>query len=66
LVILNDIPVTGTITFLIFFEVEVFPELPCESVIMRNPVKGFIRKLTPEESKKYEDREERLKKEGKK
>jgi len=39
---------------------------PVKATIMRNPVKGFIRKLTPEESKKYEDREERLKKEGKK
>jgi len=39
---------------------------PVKSTIMVNPVKGFIRKLTPEESKKYEEREERLKKEGKK
>ena len=39
---------------------------PVKATIMVNPVKGFIRKLTPEESKKYEDREERLKKEGKK
>jgi len=39
---------------------------PVKTAIMRNPVKGFIRKLTPEESKKYEEREERLKKEGKK
>ena len=39
---------------------------PVKDTIMRNPVKGFIRKLTPEESKKYEEREERLKKEGKK
>ena len=39
---------------------------PMKATIMVNPVKGFIRKLTPEESKKYEEREERLKKEGKK
>jgi len=39
---------------------------PVKMSIMVNPVKGFIRKLTPEESKKYEEREERLKKEGKK
>ena len=39
---------------------------PVKETIMVNPVKGFIRKLTPEESKKYEEREERLKKEGKK
>ena len=39
---------------------------PVKMAIMVNPVKGFIRKLTPEESKKYEEREERLKKEGKK
>ena len=39
---------------------------PVKSAIIRNPVKGFIRKLTPEESKKYEEREERLKREGKK
>ena len=38
---------------------------PVKSAIMRNPVKGFIKKLTPEESKKYEEREERLKREGK-
>ena len=38
---------------------------PVKSTIMVNPVKGFIRKLTPEESKKYEEREERLKREGK-
>ena len=38
---------------------------PIKTRIMVNPVKGFIRKLTPEESKKYEEREERLKKEGK-
>ena len=39
---------------------------PVKATIMVNPVKGFIRKLTSEESKKYEEREERLKKEGKK
>ena len=39
---------------------------PVKMSIMVNPVKGFIRKLTPEESKKYEEREERLKKEGEK
>jgi len=39
---------------------------PVKMSIMVNPVKGFIKKLTPEESKKYEEREERLKKEGKK
>ena len=39
---------------------------PVKATIMVNPVKGFIRKLTPEESKKYEEREERLKREGKK
>ena len=38
---------------------------PVKSTIMVNPVKGFIKKLTPEESKKYEEREERLIKEGK-
>jgi len=38
---------------------------PVKMAIIRNPVKGFIRKLTPEESKKYEEREERLKREGK-
>ena len=39
---------------------------PVKMAVIRNPIKGFIRKLTPEESKKYEEREERLKKEGKK
>ena len=38
---------------------------PVKMEIIRNPVKGFIRKLTPEESQKYEEREERLKREGK-
>ena len=37
-----------------------------KSTVIRNPVKGFIRKLSPEAVKKYEEREERLKKEGKK
>ena len=39
---------------------------PVKSTIIRNPVKGFIRKMSDEEVKKYEEREERLKKEGKK
>jgi hypothetical protein len=39
---------------------------PVKSTVIRNPVKGFIRKLSPEAVKKYEEREERLKKEGKK
>ncbi len=38
---------------------------PIKMAVMRNPVKGFIKKLTPEESKKYEEREQRLIKEGK-
>ena len=38
---------------------------PVKMAVMRNPEKGFIKKLTPEESKKYEEREERLIKEGK-
>ena len=38
---------------------------PVKMAVMRNPVKGFIKKLTPEESKKYEEREQRLIKEGK-
>ena len=38
---------------------------PVKMAVMRNPVKGFIKKLTPEGSKKYEEREERLKREGK-
>ena len=39
---------------------------PVKSAIIRNPVKGFIRNMEQEEVKKYEEREERLKKEGKK
>ena len=35
-------------------------------LFIKNPVKGFIRKMSDEEVKKYEEREERLKKEGKK
>ena len=34
--------------------------------IIKNPVKGYIRNMSAEEVKKYEEREERLKKEGKK
>ena len=39
---------------------------PVKSTVIRNPVKGYIRKMSDEEVKKYEEREERLKKEGKK
>ena len=39
---------------------------PVKMSIMVNPVKGYIRKMSDEEVKKYEEREERLKKEGKK
>tara|TARA_R110002073_G_C9236476_1_gene561309 strand:- start:12 stop:152 length:141 start_codon:yes stop_codon:yes gene_type:complete len=39
---------------------------PIKMAIIKNPVKGFIRNMKPEEVKKYEEREERLKKEGKK
>jgi hypothetical protein len=39
---------------------------PVKMAIIKNPVKGFIRKMSDEEVKKYEEREERLKKEGKK
>ena len=39
---------------------------PVKMAIIKNPVKGFIRKISDEELKKYEEREERLKKEGKK
>ena len=39
---------------------------PVKMAVVRNPVKGYIRKVTPEEMVKYEEREERLKKEGKK
>ena len=35
------------------------------TVVIKNPKKGFIRKLSPEAVKKYEEREERLIKEGK-
>ena len=35
-------------------------------LFIKNPVKGFIRNVKAEEIKKYEEREERLKKEGKK
>ena len=38
---------------------------PVKMAIMRNPKKGFIKNLSPEEVKKYEEREERLIKEGK-
>ena len=38
---------------------------PVKMAIIRNPVKGFIRNVTPEAVKKYEEREERLIKEGK-
>jgi len=39
---------------------------PVKMAIVRNPKKGYIRTPTSEEIKKYEEREERLKKEGKK
>jgi hypothetical protein len=39
---------------------------PIKMAIIKNPVKGFIRKISDEELKKYEEREQRLKKEGKK
>jgi len=39
---------------------------PVKMAIIKNPVKGFIRNMEQEEIKKYEEREERLKKEGKK
>ena len=39
---------------------------PIKMAIIKNPVKGYIRKMSDEEVKKYEEREERLKKEGKK
>tara|TARA_R110000851_G_scaffold25581_1_gene73495 strand:- start:374 stop:523 length:150 start_codon:yes stop_codon:yes gene_type:complete len=35
------------------------------TVVIKNPVKGFIRKLSSEAVKKYEEREQRLIKEGK-
>ena len=39
---------------------------PIKMAIIKNPVKGYIRNMSAEEVKKYEEREERLKKEGKK
>ena len=39
---------------------------PIKMAIIRNPKKGYIRTPSSEEVKKYEEREERLKKEGKK
>ena len=39
---------------------------PVKMAIIKNPVKGFVRNMEQEEIKKYEEREERLKKEGKK
>ena len=39
---------------------------PVKMAIINNPVKGYIRNMSAEEVKKYEEREERLKKEGKK
>ena len=38
---------------------------PVKMTIIKNPVKGFIRNVKEEEKIKYEEREERLKKEGK-
>ena len=38
---------------------------PVKMAIMRNPKKGFIKNLSTEEVKKYEEIEERLIKEGK-
>ena len=38
---------------------------PVKMAIIKNPVKGFIRNMEQEEVKKYEEREERLIKEGK-
>ena len=38
---------------------------PVKMAVIRNPVKGFIRNMEQEEVKKYEEREERLIKEGK-
>mgnify|MGYP005998337027 CR=1 FL=1 len=37
---------------------------PVKMAIIKNPVKGYIRNMSSEEIKKYEEREERLKKEG--
>ena len=39
---------------------------PVKMPIIKNQVIGFIRNMSSEEVKKYEEREERLKKEGKK
>ena len=39
---------------------------PIKMSIIKNQVKGYIRNMSSEEIKKYEEREERLKKEGKK
>jgi len=39
---------------------------PVKMPIIKNPVKGYIRNMSAEEVKKYEEREERLKKEGNK
>ena len=39
---------------------------PVKMAIIKNPVKGYIRNMSAEEVKKYEEREERLKKEGNK
>ena len=38
---------------------------PVKMTIIKNPKKGFIRNVSPEAVKKYEEREERLIKEGK-
>ena len=38
---------------------------PVKMAIIKNPVKGFIRNVSQEAVKKYEEREERLIKEGK-
>ena len=35
---------------------------PIKMAIVKNPKKGYIRTPSPEEIKKYEEREERLKK----
>ena len=39
---------------------------PIKMAIVKKPKKGYIRTPSPEEIKNYEEREERLKKEGKK
>ena len=38
---------------------------PVKMTIIKNPVKGFIRNVKEEEKIKYEEREQRLIKEGK-